>query len=105
MNTGNYINTNEASGQYHHLQTINNSNNNFSIESLNKNTDMHSYSSIQDNIYMNHLQHNMNQQVYQSVQGFNIDAVEDIKMELEDKDLWTLFYNLTNEMILTKAGR
>jgi hypothetical protein len=28
-----------------------------------------------------------------------------ITMNLEDKDLWTRFYGLTNEMILTKAGR
>jgi hypothetical protein len=28
-----------------------------------------------------------------------------IQMELEDNDLWTRFANLTNEMILTKAGR
>ena len=32
-------------------------------------------------------------------------AASSINMELEDKELWTRFYNLTNEMILTKAGR
>ena len=28
-----------------------------------------------------------------------------IVMELGDKDLWSKFYEATNEMILTKAGR
>ena len=28
-----------------------------------------------------------------------------IQMELEDNELWSRFSNLTNEMILTKAGR
>jgi hypothetical protein len=31
--------------------------------------------------------------------------VSDIKMELQDKPLWNQFHSLTNEMILTKAGR
>jgi hypothetical protein len=32
-------------------------------------------------------------------------AVEDIKIELEDDLLWSSFAEFTNEMILTKAGR
>jgi hypothetical protein len=28
-----------------------------------------------------------------------------ISMQLEEKDLWTKFHGVTNEMILTKAGR
>ena len=32
-------------------------------------------------------------------------ATSSISMELEDKELWTRVYNMTNEMILTKAGR
>lgn len=28
-----------------------------------------------------------------------------ILIDLEDKQLWTKFYHITNEMILTKAGR
>jgi hypothetical protein len=31
--------------------------------------------------------------------------INDIKMELQDKPLWNQFHTLTNEMILTKAGR
>lgn len=34
------------------------------------------------------------------------DALErEIKVELEEKELWTNFKELTNEMIVTKTGR
>lgn len=32
-------------------------------------------------------------------------AQNDIRVQLEDRDLWSRFYQVTNEMILTKAGR
>ena len=30
---------------------------------------------------------------------------QNINIDLDEKELWTKFYGLTNEMILTKAGR
>lgn len=50
---------------------------------------------------------------YNSKHNYNTEAmysnyqqqVSGIQMELDEKDIWQQFYSVTNEMILTKAGR
>lgn len=59
-----------------------------------------------------HIQQNESQLYFNWASNLNFSNAyaeqnvnSDIQMELEDNDLWTRFANLTNEMILTKAGR
>lgn len=47
------------------------------------------------------------QQIDHCLQQSNshVQQMSNIRVTLEDKDLWMRFYNVTNEMILTKVGR
>ena len=104
--TSSYINTNE-NFQSTQSQLNNIQNTNKTIEA-NANPEMNyqQVDYLQNNIqaYLNNgMQANYNN-MYAPVQQQQIPK-EVVKMELEDKELWTRFYNLNNEMILTKAGR
>ena len=41
----------------------------------------------------------------QSNQRYQQQQPNQINIDLDEKELWSKFYGLTNEMILTKAGR
>lgn len=107
------INTLTNCSLQHHQLTIQNITN---INSNNSTEKMRSESNNQNQ----YLQHQMNNQasymqmpnnnlicysVANIIPQNNTNESNQIKMDLEEKDLWTRFYNLTNEMILTKAGR
>ena len=42
---------------------------------------------------------------FQQSSNIPIQHHSNIRITLDDKDLWSRFYHVTNEMILTKAGR
>ena len=97
-----YINTSES---FQSTQTQTNNIQNKSIETLANPSSEMNYQQVdylQNNIQA-YLNNGMQYSAYAPVQPQV--PKEAIKMELDDKDLWTRFYNLNNEMILTKAGR
>jgi hypothetical protein len=59
------------------------------------------------NMLLSQMQQQQHQQHSLAQQGrFNpMGSSPPIRIELEDRELWTKFHSVTNEMILTKAGR
>ncbi|CAF0710732.1 unnamed protein product [Brachionus calyciflorus] len=81
------------------------SNSTFSINTLTNETFQHQEQFQNNTEKMRFQNYQQQQQVCYSVQNMVPQYGEQIKIDLEEKELWTRFYHLTNEMILTKAGR
>ncbi|RMZ98336.1 T brachyury transcription factor [Brachionus plicatilis] len=80
------------------------SNSNYSINTL---TSTNTQPNTDTNIQPENMKY-QNYPVCYTVQNMvpqNIYGQSNISIDLEEKELWTRFYHLTNEMILTKAGR
>ena len=55
------------------------------------------------NNYNNNSNRNNSEAMYSNYQ--QQQQVSAIQMELDEQEIWQQFYSVTNEMILTKAGR
>ena len=55
------------------------------------------------NNYNNNSNRNNSEAMYSNYQ--HQQQVSAIQMELDEQEIWQQFYSVTNEMILTKAGR